>query len=468
MPVWVPSTRSRLFVLMQHPSETLDAPFELLAIDMRKRSGGSVRDADDSAQVSRVRVKVADVGLINSEFDELKDALLAVAVDNRGDGLHAMLISISVSSGNVTNIADLSAAYPRLAVSAFSRAQGVYFYVCANSRNLCRVNVRTRKLLSAIPVLQDGDNNIIAMEYDENQDAVYALQGSFPFDEAYEITLVVYNVRHATQQSTRITSLSGPVDFKFGTMPQVVFALSTGRISIFAHGKLTHYSLSTNQTNRAPLGAAITDLPIYFGELEIRQPRISAISTPPFAMTTSYVLTVTGVNFGLSDVGQTVMTGNFECVQSQWISDYAITCQLSDFTTSEALRENSPIIDSGGLMDLTVRVPRADVAAAGNGAVPQELVVSRAVSALVSIESWQRITPTRQSALAYAHRVTVTGLGFHEPYEEYRCFFNNDHHVVMTGAPLSHSRRELIFMGPTWIGTCRHRSEISIDQCNLE
>jgi hypothetical protein len=175
-------------------------------------------------------------------------------------------------------------------------------------------------------------------------------------------------------------------------------------------------------------------------------------------MTTSYVLTVTGVNFGLSDVGQTVMTGNFECVQSRWISDYAITCQLSDFTTSEALRENSPIIDSGGLMDLTVRVPRVDVATAGNGEVPQELVVSRAVSAVVSIESWLRITPTRQSALAYAHRVTVTGLGFHEPYEEYRCFFSNDHHVVMTGAPLSHSRRELIFMGLTWIGMCRHKT----------
>ena len=444
-------------MLMQHPSETLDAPFELLTVDMRKRSGGSVRDANDAAQVSRVGVKVADVGLINSEFDELKDALLAVAVDNRLHASQAILISISVSSGNVTNIADLSAAYPRLAVSAFSRAQGVYFYVCANTRNLCRVNVRTRKLLSAIPVLQDGDNNIIAMEYDENQDAVYALQGSFPFDEAYEITLVVYHVRHAAQQSTRITSLSGPVDFKFGTMPQVVFALSTGRISIFTHGRLTHYSLSTNQTNRAPL-AAITDLPIYFGELKKRQPRISAISTPPFAMTTSYVLTVTGVNFGLSDVGQTVMTGNFECVQSRWISDYAITCQLSDFTTSEALRENSPIIDSGGLMDLTVRVPRVDVATAGDGEVPQELVVSRAVSAVVSIESWLRITPTRQSALAYAHRVTVTGLGFHEPYEEYRCFFSNDHHVVMTGAPLSHSRRELIFMGPTWIGMCRHKT----------
>ena len=460
VPICLHSTRSRLFVLMQEPSETLDAPFELLNVGVHKRlPRANAGDSDDVAtHMSKVRVKVANVGLINSEYDEREDALLAIAVDGRDGIAQATLISISVSSGNVTNIADLSAAYPRLAVSAFSRAQGVYYYVCAGSRNLCRVNVRTGELLSAIPVSPDGDNNIIAMAHDENQDAVYTLQGSFPFDRAYKISVVVYNARHATQQSARITSFLGPVDFKFGTMPQVVFALSAGRISIFAHGVLIHYSLERDQIMRMPLGEAMADLPIYFEELRMRQPRVSAISTPPLAMTTSYLLTVTGANFGLSDVGQIVKVGDFACAQSEWISDNVMMCQLPEFTSSEALRDDSTIIDSGGLMDLTVRVPRPNILGTSDNSAPREEVVSPAVSAIASTESWQLITPTRQSALAYAHQVTVTGQGFREPYEEYRCIFSNDHHVVRTGGPLRHSHRELIFSGPTWIGTCRHRS----------
>jgi len=350
-------------------------------------------------------------------------------------------VSINSETGHTSTVADLSAAPPILAVSTFSRVQRVYYYISAATANIHRVNVHTRKHLSPITISKStGNNRVIAMAHSESQDLIYALEAPWPVTALDSIALAVYSPRRGAVHSRHITSLEAR-DVSFGALPAIAFKVSQGEISIFGvNGAHTRYVVATNVTTRTFVDWL--GQPVYFGNLRVRIPELSAISTPPHpSPTSSFVVTVTGANFGLNDVGQIVKIGEFECAESIWISDYAITCRLPDFTVSEALREDSTMMDSASRIDLSVHVPQTGSTAA---------VKSVAAPAIVSIESWHQITPTASSALAYPCTLTVSGRGFHEPYSAYRCILSTDHHIVVTGAPVAYSRGRLVFEQPIW------------------
>ena len=463
--------------------------------------GGFTDASDSSEQIKRVIVKVQNTSLWNVELDERMQELLVVSARHGGyqrELANFSLIAIKIESGQARVLADLADIPPVFAVSAFSRVQRVYFCVDVLTQDIQRIALGsgTRDAVRLQPIkraVSKAHTRILAMSCTDLQGLLYTLESAWPLVHENAVTLVVYDPRRAGLVSSQVTSLKAR-DFQFGASPRVMFNIREGHIGILTAsgvsggqghtsrgnqrgGEHVLYFLATNVTTRKHvdwlahrhLGRQDRDThshgrPVYFGVLQSRHPEISAISTPPIPakvlnMTTldhdffaSYVITVTGANFGVRDVGQWISIGvrgkgNVPCKQSVWLSDSAMTCRLPDFTATEGGLTGSTMIASAGIVDLTVHVPQlgnSDPNSVGLTAVTE------AAPAIVATESWDRISPTAASSLVAHGSVTVHGRGFRAPYESYRCLFTSENHIVATGAPLRSSASTLVFELPLW------------------
>ena len=507
------STEERLFAIVEPlDCDPLSGQHELLVVDVRQPGGGGCRSGDlrlldrhgdqagytdETRQLHRIRIGVKNVSLWNIQFDEQDNQIIAVALrDNRT--IPSTLVSINVETGHTTNLAALPAP-PSLAVSAFSRVERVYYYVDTITQDIRRIKLPVRAVRVG-PRPQEGHDfgehlpplrrrseadsttseHVIAMAHTEFQDLLYALEGPWPLADSDRIALVVYNPRRGSQQARYVTSLNSR-DFAFGVLPQVAFKISEGQISIFSASgggrremllgtelpekwQATHtiYTLSSNTTAQAKVdwlshsSAHPHGRPVFFGSIAARYPEISAIGMtpmPPQHLNSTFMLTITGANFGLRDSGQVVRVGGIDCVHSGWISDYAITCKIPDFAVQDTVQAASTLMAASNKVNLTVHVPLGNDTACW--------VVSRAATAIISIETWDRISPSSSSSLAYPQNITIGGRGFHEPYTSYRCILSTDNHAVMSGAPLIADASALVFAQPLWIASAA-RTTVSL------
>ncbi len=466
-------------------------------------TSGCTRDCQDAC----VEYCVAGGALDEATFRECVSNCTASAsrasaraADDLRTQSPSTLVSIDIQTGHVTSVAELPAP-PVLAVSALSRVERVYYYVDAATHDIGRVKLPSLPVLVGPRPQQGHDSgkhlppirlqsssgsgpseHIIAMVHTEFQDLIYALQAPWPLSYRDAIALAIYNPRRSSLQARYITSLS-PRSFAFGALPQVAFKISEGQIGIFAatgsarweaprsaeeahiptwEGTHTIYEIGSNTTTTLNVSwlshssAHPPGRPVFFGPLDARYPEISAIATspmPPQHLNSTLLLTITGANFGLRDVGQVVRVGGIDCVPSDWISDYAMTCKMPDFSAQDTRQATSALMAAGSKVNLTVHVPQADDLACS--------VVSPAATALVSIETWDRISPSSSSALGHRRNITISGRGFHEPYAAYRCVFSTDNHAVMSGAPLAAQASLLVFEQPLWIASAA-RTSVSV------
>jgi hypothetical protein len=235
------------------------------------------------------------------------------------------------------------------------------------------------------------------------------------------LALRVYSPRHGGLDRSTMTTLPAR-DLKFGVGHAVAFNFRKAQISMFTrYGSHSIYSVPNNVTITSqvswPTSAGIHSQaqPVFFGALHERNPIISAISSPEiqsWEYTALSTLTVTGANFGLNDLRQRVSIGEIECNKSIWLSDYAVACVLPALCYSKAIGNaeeldsacmtiNSALTSFGGVMDVRVHVPQDQTSTITDRD-------SAAVQAIVAIETWQYVTPTKaRSSFSNLHFAPV-------------------------------------------------------------
>ena len=425
----IDSTGNRVFAIVEPVGDSLISTPVLARIDL---TNGAI-----------LQIIVGfDVSMRNIAYDEASDVILAIQSAGEISNSRSSLISIDPDNGHTSHIATLEEA-PRSSLSAYSRTERVYYYIIQRTRHIQRISLEggqgIRDGQKVAPQLRthlepmlvsEGNNYVIALSCCTDG-LLYTLEGPWPQRTGDAILLSIYDPEKGMMVKRTTTSISG-LDITYAIVEFHVDKSSIVMIS--SRGRYSTYNMDSNVTTREEardIGLRGTIVNIM--RHQDRTPMIAGTTTPSALTDSSNQITVTGFNFGMRDFSPVV---NLEppmwCKVSQWLSDYAVACLLSDRPDfmKESLRNG--VVD----MQITVRTGSR---------------ISSKVRATTFIESWDPHTSTTNSSvLTFPRFFTMFGEGFHVPFASYRSVFSNQVYLAVSGPPTSFSRNHLTFELPAW------------------
>jgi hypothetical protein len=467
----VDSTGNRLFAIIERVrDDAASLRPHLLTVDL---TNGKQR---------QIALEV-DVSFRNVEYDEAADVILAIqfSAQQADPSSTAFLVSLDPETGNKTFISSLQEPV-RTSISAFSRRERIYYFISQRNGNIQRISLpiavtkgaenevgadtaERRPAQHLLPMALHAascsqckglcsscENNVVhAMSFSEDERALYALEGPWPYVDDGNVTLSSYD----PAQGALIRRISTTITGRDIAYAVAAFHVNMSDIVIVtSQGRYSSYNLASNTiVHEEARDLRIVGKIVHVERLQNRSPLITAMLPPSVLTNTSTQITVAGLNFGMRDLSPSIRflpllgapenpTGSYDvpCKETSWLSDNALACRLPDPSAFEWIPDFDALVLQGLPVEAEVRVGSSrSNAAFVNTQLPPSWLPSE--SELLS------------SVLAFPRKLTISGEKFHEPFASYRSIFSGDVHLAASGPPTSYNRTHLTFELPAWLAS---------------